>query len=651
MRLFLALIFILAPLIFNGQYNFDKVTQSDINLKVYERDTTANAVVLTEKGDFFFTVIERQIFLIKKYSVKIKIFNEKGFEQANVMIPLYHNEDSREKAYDIKGMTNNGLIKTGLNQKDIYQEEEGENWSYTKFTLPNIQKGSIIQYSYKIKTPFFFNLDGWDFQTDIPKIYSEFNAKIPGTYYYNRSLYGGLPLVVKENSIKKTCFDVGAGYPAVDCEIIKYAMKNIPAFNNEEEYMLAPSNYLARLDFELATHYRYDGSKKQYTKTWKSVDSEFKKDKDIGRQLVKNSFFTKQFEENNLQGNSDLETANNIFNFVKKHFRWNGKYGIYKNIRVKEAFNEKVGNIGEINISLINMLNAADITTNLMLISTRQNGLPKKSQPVITDFNYVIAKTEIGGKTFLLDASDKINSFGFLPFRCLNHYGRVMDFKEDSYWYDIVPQNKNKVVIRGNATLNPELGEITGKIREINQGYNAIAKYKILKSKTESEYLDDIEGSTSSEFFIDDYKLEKERSTDKLVMQSYDFSIENALKDGAIYLNPILIKFFAKNPFLRDSRNFPIDFGYPYTYEYNLTIKIPEEYKLISLPENKAIALPNNHGILDFKCLENNGQLNVRFLFQLKNYYFESENYEALQAFFNEAVIIQKNSLVNIQKI
>lgn len=29
-------------------------------------------------------------------------------------------------------------------------------------------------------------------------------------------------------------------------------------------------------------------------------------------------------------------------------------------------------------------------------------------------------------------------------------------------------------------------------------------------------------------------------------MQSYDFVIENALKDGTIYLNPILLKFFKK---------------------------------------------------------------------------------------------------------
>lgn len=651
MRNSLFFLLILVTLIANAQHNSHKVSQNDIDLKLYKKDTTANAVVLYEKGDFKFHLIDRNIYLIKEYNFKIKIFKDQGFEHANIVIPLYHNENSREKAYDIKGMTHNGIVKTGLNQKDIFEEDEGENWSYKKFTLPNIKEGSIIQYSYKIRTPFFFNLDGWDFQSDIPKIYSEFNAEIPGTYFYNRSLYGGLPLIIKETNIKKTCFDVGAGYPIVDCEVIKYAMKDIPAFHDEEEYMLASSNYMARLDFELATHYRYDGTKKQYTKTWKSVDSEFRKDKDIGRQLVKNSFFKKQLEDNDLLKGDELTKAKNIFEFVKKHFRWNGKYGVYKNIRVKEAFNEKVGNIGELNISLINMLNAADIKTNLMLISTRQHGLPKKTQPAITDFNYVIAKTEINGQTYLLDASDDLTPFGFLPFRCLNHYGRVMDFKEDSYWHDIIPKNKNKIALRGNASLNPELGEIRGKIREVNQGYNAVSKYRTLQSKTKSEYLDDIESSSSSEFFIDDYRLEKERSTDKLIMQSYDFVIEDAIKNNNIYLNPILIKFFTRNPFLNSTRNFPVDFGYPYSYEYNLAITIPEDYEIESLPENKTIGLPNSAGVLDFNCKVNGNQLNVRLLFQLKNSYFEPENYEALRTFFNEAVVIQKNSLVTIKKV
>ena len=49
--------------------------------------------------------------------------------------------------------------------------------------------------------------------------------------------------------------------------------------------------------------------------------------------------------------------------------------------------------------------------------------------PVISDFNYLIVQATIDDKTYLLDATDNYLSFGEIPFRCLNSYGRLMDFK------------------------------------------------------------------------------------------------------------------------------------------------------------------------------------------------------------------------------
>jgi len=199
-------------------------------------------------------------------------------------------------------------------------------------------------------------------------------------------------------------------------------MKDIPAFKTDDDYMLAASNYISRIEFELSVYHRLDGTKDTYTKSWKDVDMEFKTDKDIGKQLSKKGFFEKNVPENLLSSGDQLTKAKNIYKFVQNHFTWNGQYSTYGKARVKDAFNSKKGNAWEINMSLINLLNAADIKTNLMLSSTRQNGLPKKMHPVISDFNYVIAKTEIDGKDYLLDATDKFTPFGTLPFNALNHY-------------------------------------------------------------------------------------------------------------------------------------------------------------------------------------------------------------------------------------
>ena len=134
-------------------------------------------------------------------------------------------------------------------------------------------------------------------------------------------------------------------------------------------------------------------------------------------------------------------------------------------------------------------------------------------------------------------------------------------------------------------------------------------------------------------------------------MQSYDFVIENTLKNDNIYLNPILIKYFTTNPFISSSRNFPIDFGYPFSYEYSISMNLPENYQIASIPENKAMSLPNGGGILDFSCEVQSQQLKIRFLFQIKNTHFQPESYRFLKAFYSEAIDISKNTIVSLKKM
>lgn len=648
-KFLLVSIFVLIPLLSYAQTKFERITQADFDLKTYKKDTTAGAVVLYERGDFKFEVVSNSIFLIKNYTVKIKILNKMGFDEATISIPFYHNDTNSEKVYDIHGITNNGMVKTSLKKEDIYEFDNTENWSSKRFSMPNIKAGSIIQYVYKIRSPFFFNLDGWDFQSNIPKLYSEFNAEIPGNYFYNRALYGFLKLDIEETEIKKACFDIGGGYNPADCEILKYAMKDIPAFNEKEKFMLSPSNYKARLGFELAVYQGFDGNKRAYTKSWEDVDAEFRKDKDIGRQLSKNYFFKKNLPENLLNDGDELVRAQNIYKFVQNHFTWNGKYGIYKNIRVKDAFNAKTGNVGEINISLINLLKAAGIKTSLMLTATRERGLPKKSQPVITDFNYVIAKADIGEKTYLLDASSKTHPFGMLPFRCLNIYGRVMDFKQESYWQDIIPESENKIIVLGSCKLDAASKEIRGKFREINLGYNAVATYQTIISKTADEYLDFVENN-SKNILIKDYFFDKEKSNEKKTVQSYEFVTENTASGDDILISPILMSFFKTNPFTRETRNFPVEFGYPREYEYSMVIEIPAEYEVKSLPKSKNIVLPNNAGLLQFLLSTSQNRITIRYQLDLNKTYFAPEAYSALKEFFKNAVEVEQNGLIILSR-
>ncbi len=632
---------------------FGRLSESEKKMERYEKDPEAHAVVLYERGDNYFKVIDNRILLVKEFHKKIKIIDEKAFKEGTIKIYLYHKGASTEKLANIKAVTHNGANQYNVLSQEIFNKDETERWRSKTFTFPKMEKGSILEYKYTITTPFDFNFEGWRFQSNIPKIYSEFNASIPGNYVYNRALKGSLALSTNDAKIKKDCFYV-PGYPeGADCEVLKYTMKDIPAFQMEEDYSLSEENYISQIEFELSEYRHLDGTTSRYTKSWKDVDKEFRSDKDIGRQLLKKGFFERNVPEKLLTEGDPMTRAKNIYKFVQNHFNWNERYASYGTARVKDAFDAKKGNAWEINMSLINLLNAADIKTDLMMISTRNNGLPKQKHPVMNDFNYVLAKTTIDGQDFLLDATDKFYPFGYLPYRTLNHYGRVMDFKNESYWQDIVPMVKNKFQVRASIKFDSEAEKAIGVMDVLTDGYNAISQRKRLKRLTKEAYLDEMqEDGEEDTFVITDYKKNDERSTDERVMERFSFELEDVAQGDKLYFNPFLIHFFEENPFKLDNRSYPIDFGYPQKFRYQINIEVPEGYKIKELPENKAMSLDEAKSVTyRFSCDHKQRNVLLSFDLALNGTYFDPAFYDLLKALFKQALNDQKNTFIIFEKV
>src|SRR5690606_4529741 len=86
-----------------------------------------------------------------------------------------------------------------LAKKDIYTDNINEAYDMVKFTVPNVKEGSVIDYRYKVESPFLYNFNSWRFQSDIPKIFSQYTTTIPANYRYNIKLTGFLKLDHKES--------------------------------------------------------------------------------------------------------------------------------------------------------------------------------------------------------------------------------------------------------------------------------------------------------------------------------------------------------------------------------------------------------------------------------------------------------------------
>jgi hypothetical protein len=650
------LILLLFQIVFlnvKAQSNYDStsfvVSKGDLETNKYPQDSVANALVIYEYGNSYFD--KKTFKLITEVKRKIKIFNKNKDDKATIEIYLYNNEKNRkEKIKDIIATTHNllneNIAKTIVKKSEIFNEKYDKNYTIVKFTLPNIQDGSVITYSYTLESPFIYKYHGWKFQDDIPTLYSEYNTSILGNYEYNIKLVGSSELVKNESILKRNCLSTIIGGPA-DCINSTYVMKDIPAFI-EEDYMTSKNNYLSRIEYELKVLYRFDGGKDDITKTWKTTDKELKIDESIGRQLNKLSLTKDLIDWSTTNENDPLIKAQSIYKFIQKNYTWNKRYSLFKDVSIKNLIKNKSGKASEINILLHNLLKVNGIKVKPILLSTRNNGFATKLFPVLSDFNYLIVQANINDKLYLLDATDDYLSFGEIPFKCLNSYGRLLDFKNGSVWVDI--EAKKNSTIQHHVTLNlSKEGKLSGVINSRYLGYHALHEKRSYYSNA-SKHLEDFENKY---VFLDvlEHTVKSKGKSDDRFQESFEIEINDLNTVGdAVYFDPFIFKFFTKNPFQLQHRTYPIDFGYKDSFIYLIDIELNNLYEVIETPKDINVKLPNNAGEFIFATKVTDNKINVFFKINFRQSVYNTEYYSYLKEFMSRIVDTQTKTLMVLKK-
>lgn len=626
---------------------FGKPTESDFELQIYEKDSTAAAVVLFEQGYFQFETVGDYIKLIKNVYRKVKIFDSKQFNGGSVDIPLLVSDGTSEKVTRYNALTHNGTVKTYVSTDAIFVTSIPEVGRVCRIVFPNVKNGSIIEYTYRLESPFFFNLNGWEFQGDLPKIYSEFISNLAGNYRYKSVIYGNHPLYFHSSKIEKNCFRPAEHYSAGDCVTSVYSMIDVPAFH-KENYMLSASNYISRIDFEPREFVSHFGTTIKFSNDWKDVDKLFKKGEYVGKQLNKQSYFKRRLPDSILSKSDALEKAKAVYSFIQNHYSWNGRY-YSSETQVKDAFDLKKGSVPEINLSLINALNAADLDAKLMLLSTRQNGLPTELYPVMTKFNYTVAILTIEGETYLLDATNKQAPFGIIPFQALNVQGRVMDFKKGSYWMPIEPFEQNIHYVNSQITAD-ESGSFKGTVNQANYGYIALAKRNSIEEENVEEYIKNAQNEKAG-IEINDYKVEDLNLIEKPLKESYSVVIEPESVGDKVIISPFFHKtYIAENPFKMKERSYPMDFGFPFTNTYLVSIDLDNVYEIEQLPKNTSIKLPGDDGECTVTYITEGNKINIRFNMKLSEYRFQPNAYESLKEFFAAMITMLKGESIILKR-
>lgn len=650
LKSFLAFIcFILLPWCLVAQdFAFGSITSEDIKLTKNDLDSFSNAAVLNEYGKAFMVYNDTRGYteLIVDYHVRIKLFNRDGYRHADIELPAYSDE-SGERAdalSEIKAVTINivdgRIVSIPLDKARIYKENVSKYLTHTKFTFPDLQDGSIIEYSYRLISPHIFNFKTWQLQDDIPKINSLFEAIIPGMYTYNVTLRGPYKLTTQDVKLDRGAFRI-AGRD-IDCSHMTYGMQHIPAFVSED-YMTAASNFKSAIYFELSDIYRFNGANLKITKEWRNVDHELATDASFGGQMKRDNVFKSLLPGILKDATDDLGKAKALYRYIQQNIKWNRYLGKYSENGIKDALEDRSGNTGDINLALIAGLSAAGLDTEAVILSTRDNGFVNDVHPVLSDFNYVVAKVNIEDNYYLLDATDPLLPFGLLPLHCINGKARVINLKKPSYW--IEPTSSQKSTIRHilMAELFPN-GMLKGQLITQSLGYAAHRKRRELAAyNTVEEYVEH-KNEQLAGFDILTGEINGKNDLDKPLTEQYEVEMKlyDSLPSEAVFFNPFFLNRVGKNPFNLDERTYPVDMGATREDRVAMTIKLPKGYVLRSKPDDYNLALEDNGGRYVTQTQLVGDTFSFSQLLTLNHTTYPPESYFALKELFGRIIRQEK---------
>jgi hypothetical protein len=653
MKNYLILITIFIPTLLLGQdfsKEFGKITLHEAKMKSYPKDPESDAVILFDIGETRFVRDADGGFNLEFERItKIKIFKESGFKHGTIEIPYYHEGYEPEKV-EIKCASTHNLKpkdvieKTDLNAGDIFTEKLTKNWSVVKFTMPNLQEGSVIEYKYTIRSPYLFHYQDWKFQHQIPIKYSLYIARMVPFYSYTYLLQGSKSFDHFDSYLDK---GLPRRFGAIDYHdfIYEFGMENVPAFK-DESFITSIEDYILKLDFQLTTFTRTDGIEVNYLSTWPELSKNLLKHDNFGKYIGVASKKSSDITEKIISESEDnKELIENLCDFVKSNYTWNGWHNIYATKKVKEFMTEKTGSCSDINLFLLGMLQNTNIIAKPVIISTRDHGKIKSKFPFTQAFNYVVVLVEVDENQILLDATDPLLPYYLIPSDCLNDKGFVLD-KKEPYWVYLQENPISYKVISFQLKPDPEKDSLFISSSSTMSLYDANKYRSMFKNNQEKliEYIEDKNITLTGEPKTRNY-------FEKNAPFSFGYNgLSNLEHIGEkIYVSPFLNEPISENPFSSAERKYPIDLIYAKKRQFKSFIDIPEGYTVDYLPENKKIS--NAIFDLDYTTeMMNNGKnISISATYVFKKAVYEPKEYKLIRYYFLE-IIEKLNDKVSFVK-
>jgi hypothetical protein len=648
-------------------FKYGKVSKEELAEKQNASYPEADATVLYRDYKVVFFYKQDEGFSQKRtVHERVKIYTKDGADWATRNIVTYNNGGTNE-TFDIKGVTYNleggSVDKQKLQKSGLFEERINKYRVKNKFTMPDIRPGSIIEYEYVIESP-FRTIDDIDLQYTIPINKEVVELKVPEFYVYNIQSNPRATIAFNFETDSRTIelnFKARSGIgsanygsyntnnSATDAGVrtykeIEYVLdeSNIPPLTIEP-FVDNLRNYQARSLWEFTMYNNPNGIPENFATSWEAVAKSVYENEDFVSQITKNDYYKEDLAAATQGATSDEENMEMILNLVKSKLKWNEYLGYFPDKGVKKAYKEGTGNIADINLMLVSMLQNSGLNAYPVLVSTKENGIPV--YPTREGFNYIIAAVNANGKMYVLDASDPFANVNMLPERAMNWQGRLIRPDGTSDWVGLYPGYVSKKLTYVQAEIDG--GTLMAQVRERKGGHFA-KDYRSRYLNTNIESQIDAIDTGDEAVAITEFEAKDLASTEENMSISYKVNSSSLVEEiaGDLYISPMLFFAQTENPFKDDKREYPIFFEYPKSQKYNISIKIPEGYKVKSIPQGIKANLDNDSGSYTFLLQEVPGILQLAVSLEINTPIILPQDYEYVKGMFSQITKKEKEKIV-----
>lgn len=613
-----------------------KISDDQWELFQFPDDPDATALVLFDVGRVKFNTDGELEFHRHR---RVKILDEAGYGWGTVFIAYL---DDEERVKKIKGETyirgaDGKVEKHRLNRDDIFEEQVDGETRQQRFTLPALAPGAIIEYEYRIETDNPFLIPDWYFQLGEPVIWTDFEARIPNYITYAFAVRGEQRFAIREAK------EIGGHSMEY-----RWAKRYVPALR-EEPFMTTPDDYRARLEAQLSGYFDPNRGMRSFITTWDEL-SEQLHDLDVFGKHIRPSRQVRRYAEPLVAGLDDPHARMvALYDHLRHEFTWDGTRTFYASEPARKVLEAQRGTSGDLVLTLIALLRAADVNAHPVLISTRANGKMQPVYPLLSQFDHVLAYVDLGDARYLLDPTDPLRPWDLLPEAALNELGWIV-FEKDPGWLRIEEDAMHRRGVNVFARLDAD-GTLHGTFSFVDDEYSALdLRYRWHDYDDPETFVREVflPESLHETVVLDSVRVSGYRDEDAVFRTDAHFSLPGYAQVAGdfIYLNPTLVQVLHENPLKNPNRTFPVDMAYRRGQFYRLQLQLPAGYVVEELPEDQRLMLPERKAHFQRRTQAQGTEILLQAQYAISDPIFPPLLYANLRSFFDEVIAAEAEPLV-----